>query len=146
MRILGEDEDDDDDPVNSGNSAKPLSQCEASTTLLDQSNCPDVRKSKIAYEASTMESDTGKEVDKSHVNQTIGLTSRLWAAAKSFLVNEYIAMTGYANSTEIGPLNVSSSGTLSRKELSSVSPIIEHTIPLVVVTPADHLYDAMLSI
>ena len=47
---LGEDEDDDDDPVNSGNSGKPLSQCEASTTLLDQSNCPDVRKSKIAYE------------------------------------------------------------------------------------------------
>ena len=72
-----------------------------------------------------MESDTGKEVDISHVNQTIGLTSRLWAAAKSFLVNDSIATTGYANSTEICPLNVSSRGTLSRKELSSVSPIIE---------------------
>ena len=83
---LEEEKDNDDDPVNSGKSSKPLSQCVASSTLVDQSNCPDVRKSKIAYENSIMESDTGKEVDESHDNQTIGFTSCIWAAAKSFLV------------------------------------------------------------
>ena len=147
----GEDDDEDDDLINNGKKSKSLSRCEASVTLNFKSNTnsdiPVDRNLEDASGTGATEPETSIGADETQVEHTIGFTSRVWAAAKSFLTYDSTATTGYANSTEIAPTNVSANGILQRKELSSVSPIHEHTSgPFIIVTPAHNLNDARLDL